>query len=585
MHPHQLLAYFPKVEHIIDRCPLVVSQQTRLVEAIALMGRVRNQCVINLGDDLSESHPMGESRSGSVLVVDDQERLVGIFTERDIVRLTVTGIEIDRVQISQVMTPQVITLRQSEFKSIFVALAIFRQHRIRHLPVVDEENRLVGVVTPESIRQVMRPSNLLSWRCVADVMTTNIIQSPAYSNVLQVAQLMNQHRVSCVVITETDAQSCRPVGIMTERDVVQLRMMGCDLEQTTAQQVMSWPLFCMQPDDTLWQAHQEMQRRFVRRLVVVDLEGNLQGLVTQTSLLQALDPVEMYAAVEVLQQLVDERTTELHQTNLQLEREIGDRLLIEAELRKSLAKERELSDLKSRFAAMVSHEFRNPLTAILSSVELLKYYSDRLSEEQKRKHLNNIEVTAQEITQLIDDLLVLNKVEAGKLIFQPEALNVKDYCLELLEGLMFTHGNRHSLQLNFQPEARTLTGVDDPFDVPISPKLLRHILTNLITNAIKYSPVGSPIDVKVMRRETSLVFQIQDSGIGIPSEDQVHLFESFHRAHNVGAISGTGLGLAIVKNCVDLHGGSIQITSQVNVGTCVTVELPMPSFKDLPFQA
>ncbi|MFE1746221.1 CBS domain-containing protein [Coleofasciculus sp. H7-2] len=572
-HHHNLLSYSPAVDHVIDPSPLIVTPDTPLADVITLMGRVRSSCLLTSGNAAPEDSLMGEARAGYVLVV-ERRQLVGMFTERDVVRLTAAGMNLASVKIREVMTSPVITLELSAFRDIFTALSLLRRHHIRHLPIVESQVQLVGVVTPDSIRQVMQPTNLLKWQCVAEVMIAQIIQAPPSASVLSLAQLMAKHRVSCVVITEADRENLiRPVGIFTERDLVQMQTIGLDLSQNQAETVMSTPLFCVSPEDTLWTVHQEMQRRYVQRIVVTGSAGNLLGIVTQTSLLQAFDPVEMYGTVELLQQLVEVRTSELSNANHQLQREILERKRAEEELQKALEKEKELSDLKSRFAGMVSHEFRNPLTTIINLADLLKYYSHRLTDEKKLKYLNHIEASAKDMNKLIDELLVIAKAEAGKLDFKPALLNLVQWCAELIEEIQLVYDNRNAIAFESY-------GVDT--DVYLDEKLLRHILTNLLTNAIKYSSPGSTVHFELWFQAGDAVFQIQDSGIGIPVEDRERLFESFHRAKNVGNIPGTGLGLTIAKKCVELHGGKIAVKSEVGVGTTFTISVPLYNGISIP---
>jgi signal-transduction protein with cAMP-binding, CBS, and nucleotidyltransferase domain len=295
------------IEDAIDRHPLTVSPDALLVDVIVLMSQTRGgQCTLPDGHEPLEAISLREARSSGVLIMQNA-RLLGIFTERDIVQLIAAGVQFQGLSIGEVMIHPVITLPQTDFRDIFAALFLFRRHRIRHLVLVDTQGLLVGVVTPESIRRVLHPANLLKIRRVADVMTTQVIQTPLTASVLSLAQLMAQHRVSCVVLTEGTAELGRiPVGIVTERDIVQFQALELDLFKTQAQTVMSTPLFLLSPEDSLWLAHQEMQRRYVQRLVVSWDWGQGLGIVTQTSLLRVFDPVEMYGVIETLQRTIYE---------------------------------------------------------------------------------------------------------------------------------------------------------------------------------------------------------------------------------------------------------------------------------------
>ena len=237
----------------------------------------------------------------------------------------------------------------------------------------------------------------------------------------------------------------------------------------------------------------------------------------------------------------------------------------EAEIINALAKERELSELRSSFVSLVSHEFRTPLTTIQSSAELLERYTHQLSDEKKQNHHRRIQNAVQRMTQLLEDILTIGKAEAGKLNFEPSPIDVVAFCRDLVESMQMSLQQRH--HLNF-------VAIGDCANALLDEKLLSHILTNLISNAIKYSPDGGTVQFDLVCNPNSVVFRIKDGGIGIPSHDIKRLFESFGRASNVGTIPGTGLGLAIVKRCVDLHRGTIVVDSEVGVGTTVTVTLP-----------
>jgi PAS domain S-box-containing protein len=235
-------------------------------------------------------------------------------------------------------------------------------------------------------------------------------------------------------------------------------------------------------------------------------------------------------------------------------------------LRMELAKEKELAELKERFASMVSHEFRTPLTVIRMSCGLLEEYSDRLPPEKTRKFLNDIQSQVEYMVELLEDVLTIGKTRAGKIAFNPELLDLNSVCADIVEQLQLTNGSEHRLLFSNQGHIRF---------VYLDPQLLRHILVNLLSNAIKYSPKGSEVQLTVHEEAKQIVFQVSDQGIGIPPEDQAHLFEPFHRASNTRHIQGTGLGLAIVKGNVEAHGGRITVSSAEGAGTTFIVYLPI----------
>ncbi|MEH1802617.1 MAG: hybrid sensor histidine kinase/response regulator [Nostoc sp.] len=238
----------------------------------------------------------------------------------------------------------------------------------------------------------------------------------------------------------------------------------------------------------------------------------------------------------------------------------------EERTRLALAKEQELNELKSNFVAMVSHEFRTPMTTIRTAVDILEYNSDKLTYARRTKYFDRIQNAINQMLHLLDEILFLSKTEAAKLEYKPTFLNLENFCSELTDILQLNAGSQHSIIFTFQGES-TQAQMDED--------LLNCILTNLISNAIKYSPQNSTIWFDLICKDRLATFQVTDRGMGIPLKDQTRLFQTFYRASNVGVIQGTGLGLTIVKKCVELHGGHIQLKSEQDVGTTVIVTLPL----------
>lgn len=247
--------------------------------------------------------------------------------------------------------------------------------------------------------------------------------------------------------------------------------------------------------------------------------------------------------------------------------DITDRKMAEEGIRMALAQQRELNDLRSRFVSMTSHEFRTPLATILSSAELLRFYGDRLPEDERLSVIASIESGVQRMTQMLDRVLMLGRSEAGMLDFKPRQQDLVQLCRQLCDEARSTHaGPTHVVEAQLPAE---------PIHGWFDDKLLRHALGNLLSNALKYSPQGGTVTLVVQAQPGQDVhLAVQDQGIGIPAAEIPHLFTSFHRASNVGDIQGTGLGLAIVKNATELHGGTLSLDSELGRGTCFNIRLP-----------
>jgi PAS domain S-box-containing protein len=274
-----------------------------------------------------------------------------------------------------------------------------------------------------------------------------------------------------------------------------------------------------------------------------DEQGKLIGAVvtfqdiTQRKWAEAV----LHRANEELELKVRERTTELYQANEQL---------------------KELSELRSRVVSMVCHEFRNPLNNILLSVSSLGRYNTHLSAEQKENYLLGIKENVERMTQMIDAILMIGKVEARQIEIQPSQVELVQFCRNLVSEINYSNSN----QIEFICRNKAIHAALDE-------KLLRSILTNILSNSVQYSLPHSSIQFRLLRQKQQVIFQIKDQGIGIPPEDLPYLFEPFHRARNVSNIPGTGLGLNIVKRFVDLQQGKIEVESKLGAGTTFTVTL------------
>jgi PAS domain S-box-containing protein len=319
-----------------------------------------------------------------------------------------------------------------------------------------------------------------------------------------------------------------------------------------------------------------------RNALIKDEEGHITSSISS-----GVDITEQRAAEDriirlnaELEQRVDQRTEELANAvnqllniNKKLEHEIQERRAIEAalrhseqELRRAYEKEKELSELKSRFVSMASHEFRTPLSAILSSADLIEAYTQETQQDKRTRHTTRIKASVATLTGILNDFLSLSKLEEGKVGVQPVQFQLFEFIDETTEeitGLL-------------KPGQKIIKDLPkDDLSLYLDKKVLKNILFNLISNAIKYSDSNTNIDCQLLVRQHMLHIAVKDQGIGIPKEEQQHVFTRFFRAHNAENIQGTGLGLNIVKRYVELMGGNINFESDLGLGTTFRCVIPI----------
>jgi PAS domain S-box-containing protein len=287
---------------------------------------------------------------------------------------------------------------------------------------------------------------------------------------------------------------------------------------------------------------------------------------TEDALKRSEEQLIVYAAE--LEKKVEMRTEALNNTILKLEEEVTERKKAEEEVRRSLEREMELNELKSRFVSIASHEFRTPLSAVLSSAALINQYVDRKEPEKIEKHIHRIKASVNQLTGILNDFLSLGKLEEGKVDVVLEPIDTKVFLSEIAEevGSTLKEGQRLIVSCDLKN-----------LELRSDARILRNILFNLITNASKYSDVNKPIYIDCYENNGSVSFDVRDEGIGIPEEDQKHMFDRFFRASNAGNVQGTGLGLNIVKRYLDLLDGSIKFTSKYGEGSTFYVMIPVPN--------
>lgn len=273
-----------------------------------------------------------------------------------------------------------------------------------------------------------------------------------------------------------------------------------------------------------------------------------------------------------LQEKVYERTVQLEDALEELRIEINERIKAEDELIKTkeevvnaLEKEKELSKLKTKFVSMISHEYRTPLTVILSTTYILEHLFDKNDKESYLKNIKKIQSSIQLMTNMLEDVLSIGSISDSKTKVHSSEFDIKHLCHNIIEEYKMIEKIPHSYSLE--------SNLDD-HKIHQDTKLIRHILRNLIGNASKYSPKDTEIKVNIESEENNIKISVSDQGIGITEEDLDKIFETFYRSDNVGTISGTGLGLSITKNYVDVLNGKIEVESKINEGTTFTVTLP-----------
>ena len=275
------------------------------------------------------------------------------------------------------------------------------------------------------------------------------------------------------------------------------------------------------------------------------------------------------------QKELEQVTSQIRKMNSELEHKVDERthILTEAlqkleksqiELKESLDKERQLNEIKSRFVSMASHEFRTPLSAVLSSASLISRYTKGEEQEKRNKHIDRIKDSVKHLNDILEDFLSLGRLDEGRIEADPTSFNIKETIEETIADMKLLLKKEQYFTIQFE----------GPEILYADKKLLRNILINLLSNAIKFSPEGAEIKLMTIANEVETKISIIDQGIGIPNEDQQHLFSSFFRGGNANNIQGTGLGLHIVKRYIDLLGGKVTLQSEQGKGTQVEIKFP-----------
>jgi PAS domain S-box-containing protein len=298
-------------------------------------------------------------------------------------------------------------------------------------------------------------------------------------------------------------------------------------------------------------------------LVMAFISDISQRKQAEDALKRSEEQLIVYAAE--LEKKVELRTEALNNTITKLEEEVIERKKAEEEARKSLERERELNELKTKFVSIASHEFRTPLSTVMSSAALIQQYKDKKDFEKVDKHVLRIKSSVNHLTQILNDFLSLGKLEEGKVDIKVETIEIDHFLHEIVEEVQSFLKDGQTVNINCPTEIR---------QIETDSRILRNIMFNLLSNASKYSEPGKAINIDCRQESTRIVFSISDNGIGIPKEDQKHLFDRFYRASNAGQVQGTGLGLNIVKRYVDLLEGEISFKSEYNQGSTFYISIP-----------
>lgn len=444
------MSQFPCIEphlHIstaINPHFLLVEPHGSVAQVLALMRQTRSSCQLQDND-----RPDAPEFCSCALVM-DRQKLLGLFTEREAIGLIAQGGALDHLPVMQFLKPVTVTLYPQPDHDMFTALAILNQHHLRYLPVVDAQGYPQGVITRSDIRRNLSPANLLTrLRRVQDVMSDPII-APPETSLTQLAQKMTHHQVSCVVICTPQAKDpWQPLGLISERDLLQLHSLELDFHQTTAGEVMSGPVVTIHPDDSLWQAHQCMSERNIRRLVVVD-QGHLVGLISQSSFLHVLNPAAMYSLIDSLQDRLDERNRQLEERNQQLQKEVEERRRAEQILEATYIQVKQLAAQRTEQLERTTKQWVQDQQVRHEVEEAL-----RSSEEKLRLQHSELEETLQDLHRMQLQLIQTEKMSSlGQL--------VAGIAHEINNPINFIYGNLAYAE-NYMNDLMTLVGLYETY--------------------------------------------------------------------------------------------------------------------------
>lgn len=477
-----------RIQDILTREVISVSPTTLLSEAVSIMNE----------------------RMISCLVVLENKKPVGIFTERDVAWAVHQETPADSVEIRWLMSKPVLTVEGDI--DILEVYHILTENGVRHLVVVDKGGEISGVVTNSDIVKNLAAEYFVEIKGIEKIMRKNVVTSRKGDLVKDALSRMKEYSISSVVIGEDGY----PVGIFTERDVMRLFHEGIDIRTTKIEEIMSHPVLTMSSDTPMYVAVEIMKQRKVRRLVVVDNNGRISGFVAQSDLIKSL----------------------------------GDRYI------DSL---KETIRTKDLFVDIMRHDLLSPAGIVRNYIEILL---DEERDGERREFLKTVEESMSKLIDIIENAALYSKLGTTEtLVGQVQDIGgiVKDVLRD--QGSQAAEKN---LNIDYRPRGFFRSSVNP---------LIENAFSNLISNAIKYSPEGERIEVDILDAGTHWDFYVKDRGEGIPNDDKEAVFERFHR-EEMGVTKGSGLGLAITKRIVDLHGGRVWVEDNPGGGSIFYMRLP-----------
>ncbi len=292
------------------------------------------------------------------------------------------------------------------------------------------------------------------------------------------------------------------------------------------------------------------------------VKGTISSRQLESAIRYSIEHAKNIKQIKALNSDLEKR---VRQRTMVLQEALNELEKTKEEIRHALEKEKQLNELKSRFVTMASHEFRTPLSTILSSVQLISKYDGVESAEKRNKHINRIKSAVNNLTEILNDFLSLGKLEEGAIYANPEEINLVEFMEEIIQEMKQVAKDGQKILYQHSGSEKT---------VSLDKKIFKNIFFNLVSNAIKFSPEGKSIEISSETSDVHTKIKIKDQGIGIPDEDKEHLFDRFFRASNATNIQGTGLGLNIVSKYVELMKGTISCKSELNNGTTFYIEFP-----------